>query len=210
MKESLLTLQGTVELITFHSEESGFCVLQVDVKGQKGRKRDNLTTITGTIPSITTGEYLIATGFWIKDKDHGLQFKATELKTTRPSTLEGIEKYLGSGLIKGIGPAYAKKLVEEFKEEVFNTIEQKPSELIKVEGIGKKRSEIITKHWHEQKIVRDIMVFLQSHGVSTSKATKIYKTYKESAIEKVIKDPYRLARDITGIGFKSAGELPSP
>lgn len=192
-------LKGLVERVTFHSEETGFCVLRIKARGHK-----ELVTLVGKIASITAGENLLAKGFWINNLEHGMQFKAEIIDVFKPTTLIGIEKYLGSGLIKGIGPEYAKRLTKAFKEEVFEVIENEPNKLLEVEGIGKKRVEKITKNWTEQKRIREIMVFLQAHGVGTSKATRIYKEYGDNAIEKVKENPYQLAKDIRGIGFISA------
>lgn len=193
------TLSGLVERITYHSEENGFCVLRIKAKGHK-----ELVTLVGNLAAISVGEHISASGFWVNNREHGLQFKANSLDVHRPHTLEGIEKYLGSGLIKGIGPYYAKRLVEAFGDEVFTIIEDEPGRLIEAEGIGQVRAKKITKDWIEQRKVREIMVFLQSHGVGTSRATKIYKTYGDQAIEIVKENPYKLARDIRGIGFISA------
>ncbi|NYZ70073.1 ATP-dependent RecD-like DNA helicase, partial [Endozoicomonas sp. SM1973] len=170
--QPLIHLSGPVERVTFHSEASGFFVIRVKVKGQR-----DLVTVTGNTPSITAGEYIEATGIWINDPKHGVQFQAKTIKTIVPTTLEGIEKYLGSGMVKGIGPHFAKRLVKAFGEAVFDVIEQTPERLLELEGIGKKRQVKITSAWAEQKVVRDIMVFLQSHGVGTSRAVRIYKTY---------------------------------
>lgn len=192
-------LSGEVERITFHNPENGFVVAKIRVKNKK-----DLITLVGDISSIFVGEFVQAQGKWINDKEHGLQFKANFIKTITPNTLFGIEKYLGSGLIKGIGAYYAKKLVEAFKEEVFEIINSSPHQLTKIAGIGKIRAERIQKSWIEQKIVREIMIFLQSHGVGTTRANRIYKTYGEDAISIVSENPYRLAKDITGIGFVTA------
>ena len=195
-------LSGPVERVTFHSEESGFCVLRVKVKGQR-----ELITVIGATASITPGEYVECIGIWHNDRTHGLQFKANQLKVVPPSTLEGIEKYLGSGMVKGIGPHFAKILVKAFREEVFTVIETEPGKLLALPGIGKKRMERVTSAWAEQKVIREIMVFLQSHGIGTGRAVRIYKTYKEESIIKVTENPYRLALDIHGIGFKTADTL---
>jgi len=192
-------LSGSVERVTFHSEESGFCVLRIKVKG----KRD-LVTVIGSAATITPGEFVECVGSWHNDKTHGLQFKATHLKTVPPSTLEGIEKYLGSGMVKGIGPHFAKVLVKSFGIDVFTVIEEAPERLLTLPGIGKKRTEKVTAAWAEQKMIREIMVFLQSHGVGTGRAVRIYKTYGDESIIKVTENPYRLALDIHGIGFKTA------
>jgi exodeoxyribonuclease V alpha subunit len=195
-------LSGSVERVTFHSEESGFCFLRAKVKGQR-----DLITVVGSAASITPGEYIECVGFWHNDRTHGLQFKANQLKIVPPSTLEGIEKYLGSGMVKGIGPHFAKVLVKAFKENVFTVIESEPEKLLTLPGIGKKRMEKVTSAWAEQKVIREIMVFLQSHGIGTGRAVRIYKTYGEESIIKVTGNPYRLALDIHGIGFKTADTL---
>ncbi len=195
-------VSGLVERVTFHSDESGFCVLRVKVRGH----RDHITVV-GTSPQVQAGEWLEAEGRWAIDRDYGQQFKAEILRTAAPNTLEGMEKYLGSGLIKGIGPVFAERLVKHFKQEVLNIIEAEPQRLREVEGIGPIRHSKITTAWAEQRIVREIMVFLHSHGVSTSRAVRIYKAYSDKAIETVLENPYCLARDIRGIGFKSADKI---
>ena len=192
-------ISGPVERVTFHSEESGFCVLRVKVRGQR-----ELVTVIGNAASISPGEFIDCIGSWHNDKTHGLQFKANKMKVVLPSTLEGIEKYLGSGMVKGIGPHFAKILVKAFGLEVFAIIEETPEKLLSLPGIGKKRAEKVTGAWAEQKAIREIMVFLQSHGVGTARAVRIYKTYGDEAIVKVTENPYRLALDIHGIGFKTA------
>jgi exodeoxyribonuclease V alpha subunit len=195
-------ISGLIERVTFHNDESGFCVLRVKVGGQ----RDDVTVV-GSLPSVTAGEWLAAEGWWVRDKEHGLQFKATTLKTVPPTTAEGIERYLGSGLVKGIGPILAKKLVGHFGADVLVAIESRPSELQLVEGIGPKRRERIAHAWQEAKQIREIMLFLHSHGVSTSRAVRIFKAYGEQAIEKVRSNPYTLAKDIYGIGFATADQI---
>ena len=195
-------VQGSVERVTFHSPESGFCVLRVKVRGQR-----ELVTVVGSAASITPGEYVECAGAWSNDRQHGLQFKTQQLRVVPPTTLEGIEKYLGSGMVKGIGPHFARKLVRAFGELVFDVIEQEPERLLELEGIGPKRKERVTSAWAEQKVVREIMVFLQSHGVGTARAVRIYKTYGEQAVERVRENPYRLALDIHGVGFKTADAI---
>ncbi|ACD93973.1 SF1B family DNA helicase RecD2 [Trichlorobacter lovleyi] len=192
-------ISGSVERVTFHSEESGFCVLRIKVKGKR-----ELVTVIGSAATITPGEFVECVGTWHNDKTHGLQFKTTHLKTVPPSTLEGIEKYLGSGMVKGIGPHFAKVLVKAFGVDVFTVIEETPEKMLSLPGIGKKRTDKVTAAWAEQKAIREIMVFLQSHGVGTGRAVRIYKTYGDEAIIKVSENPYRLALDIHGIGFKTA------
>ena len=195
-------LQGSVERVTFHSPESGFCVLRIKVRGHR-----ELVTVIGSAATITPGETIECTGAWTNDRQHGLQFKTQHLRVIPPSTLEGIEKYLGSGMVKGIGPHFAKKLVRAFGAQVFDIIEQEPDRLLELEGIGPKRKERVTTAWAEQKVVREIMVFLQSHGVGTARAVRIYKTYGDRAVERVRENPYRLALDIHGIGFKTADTI---
>lgn len=174
-------------------------MLRVAVKG----RREPLTVV-GVVASVNTGEWITAQGTWMRDREHGLQLKADSIACSAPNSREGIEKYLGSGLIKGIGPVYAKKLVDKFGEEIFAIIDQCSVRLEEIDGIGPTRRRKIKAAWAEQKVVREIMVFLHSHGVSTSRALRIYKTYGENAIEAVRADPYTLAKDIHGIGFKSA------
>jgi exodeoxyribonuclease V alpha subunit len=195
-------IQGAIERITFHSESTGFCVLRVKVKGHH-----DLITVIGSAATVTAGEFVECVGFWVNDRQHGQQFKTVSLRIVPPSTLEGIEKYLGSGMVKGIGPHFAKKLVKAFGEQVFDVIEQTPERLLELSGIGKKRMARVTSAWAEQKVIREIMVFLQSHGVGTSRSVRIYKTYGDQAIDKVRENPYRLALDIHGIGFKTADAL---
>jgi exodeoxyribonuclease V alpha subunit len=195
-------LSGVIERITFHNPDSGFAVLRVQVKGHL-----DLVTIVGQIPAVQPGEYVEATGAWVQDRDHGTQFKAAQLQTTPPHTAKGIERYLGSGLIKGIGPHYARKIVEAFGERTLAVIDESPAFLKEVKGIGPRRIQQIRESWREQKAVRSIMIFLQSHGIGTARALRIYKTYGDQAIELVRSNPYRLATDIWGVGFQTADEL---
>ncbi|MDO9714136.1 SF1B family DNA helicase RecD2 [Paracraurococcus lichenis] len=195
-------LAGLVERVTFHSAETGFCVLRVKVRGQR-----EPVTVVGHAALISAGEFVSGSGTWVNDRTHGLQFKAAFLKATAPTTLEGIEKYLGSGMIRGIGPVYAKKLVAAFGGAVFDLIEQEPARLREVTGIGPKRAARIVGGWAEQKVIREIMLFLHSNGVGTSRAVRIYKTYGPKAVEVVSENPYRLARDIRGIGFRTADQI---
>ena len=195
-------LVGNVERVTFHSEESGFCVLRVKARGH----RDLVTTI-GHAAMISAGEWITATGEWTNDRNHGLQFKARFLKTSEPSSVEGIEKYLGSGMIRGIGPAYAKRLVQMFGKDVFDVIEANPERLREVTGIGPMRAAKITSAWADQKVIREIMVFLHSHTVGTARAVRIFKTYGVDAVQIMSDNPYRLARDIRGIGFRTVDTI---
>lgn len=196
------SLSGTIERVTFHNPETGFAVLRVHAKGRRG-----LVTVVGLVPGVVTGEFIEATGSWQQDRDHGLQLKADDIRTTPPHTVEGIEKYLGSGLVKGIGSHYARRIVEVFGERTLQVIDDSPSFLREIKGIGPARLQRIRESWREQKAVRALMVFLQSHGVGTSRAVRIHKTYGENAIDQIREDPYRLATDVWGIGFKTADEL---
>lgn len=201
-QQSAERLSGAVERVTFHNAENGFCVLRVKVRGHR-----DFVTVLGSASSVGPGEHIECVGQWVNDRTHGLQFKAQSLQVILPSTLEGIEKYLGSGMVKGIGPHFAKKLVRAFGEKVFDIIESQPERLLQLEGIGQKRKERVVAAWGEQKMIREIMVFLQSHGVGTARAVRIYKTYGDAAIAKVSENPYRLALDVHGIGFKTADML---
>ncbi len=195
-------LAGLVERVTFHNEDNGFCVLRVKARG----KREPITVV-GHAAVISAGEFIQASGEWANDRTHGVQFRARFLKTMPPTTTEGIEKYLGSGMIRGIGPAYARKLVRAFGSQVFDVIEAEPHRLREVAGIGPKRADGIATGWAEQRAIREIMIFLHANGVGTSRAVRIYKTYGADAIQVISEDPYRLARDIRGIGFKTADAL---
>ena len=196
------TLTGTVERITFRNEENGFAILKVAVKG-----RSEPVTVKGNVAVVQPGERLEAVGQWINDTTYGRQFAAAGMTTTAPSSLEGIKRYLGSGLIDGIGPVYADRLVEKFGERVFDVIEHQSGKLQEVEGIGKKRRAEIKESWEKQKAVREIMVFLHAHGVSTARAVRIYKRYGDAAIARIRENPFRLAEDVWGIGFKTADEI---
>ncbi|HEY8903004.1 MAG TPA: helix-hairpin-helix domain-containing protein, partial [Chthoniobacterales bacterium] len=195
-------LRGLIERVTFHNEETGFAVLRVVVRGRR-----ELVTVVGSLASASPGEWIMAEGRWTRDREHGMQFRADRLETQPPDSREGIEKYLASGLIHGIGPVYAKKLVEKFGERVFEVIENESARLQEIPGIGGERRRAIKQAWADQRVVREIMVFLHAHGVGTSRAVRVYKTYGDEAIERIRTDPYCLARDIHGIGFQSADRI---
>jgi len=195
-------LAGSIERVTFHSAESGFCVLRIKARGHR-----DLVTVVGHAAEISAGEWVTVSGTWVNSREHGQQFKASFLKASAPTTAEGIEKYLGSGMIRGIGPIYASKLVGTFGAEVFDVIEQAPERLREVPGIGKVRAGRIAQAWADQKVVREIMVFLHSHGVGTARAVRIFKTYGNDAVQVMAENPYRLARDIRGIGFRTADAI---
>lgn len=196
------TVRGVVERVTYHNPESGFCVLRVRLHG-----RGAPITVVGTAPSVTPGEHLEAEGEWVIDPRHGRQLRATTLRLASPSSLLGIETYLSSGAVRGVGPQLAGRLVRAFGARVFEVIESKPEKLEEVEGIGPKRRAQLEAAWREKKIVHQIMLFLHAHGLGTARAFRIFKTYGENAIATVQRDPYVLARDIRGIGFKTADGL---
>ena len=195
-------LAGLVERVTFHNSDNGFCVLRAKARGHR-----DLVTVIGHAAMISAGEWITASGEWVNDHTHGQQFKARFMRTSAPTSIDGIEKYLGSGMIRGIGPVYAKKMVQAFGEKVFDIIEAEPERLREVTGIGAFRAKRITDAWAEQKIIREIMVFLHSNGVGTARAVRIYKTYGSDAVQVMTENPYRLARDIRGIGFKTADAI---
>src|SRR5215216_3151038 len=171
-------LAGLVERVTYHNAENGFCVLRA-----KARGRRDAVTIVGHAATIAAGEWITASGEWTNDRTHGQQFRARFLRTSLPSSADGIEKYLSSGMIRGVGPVYAKKLVRAFGEKVFDVIEATPDRLREIDGIGPVRVASILAAWAEQKAVREIMVFLHSHGVGTARAVRIFKTYSSDAIQ---------------------------
>src|SRR6201989_953869 len=195
-------LAGLVERVTYHNVENGFCVLRAKARGHR-----DVVTIVGHAATLSSGEWITASGEWVNDRTHGQQFKARFLRTSLPDSADGIEKYLSSGMIRGVGPVYAKKLVRAFGEKVFDIIEATPDRLREVNGIGPVRAASILSSWAEQKAVREIMVFLHSHGVGTARAVRIFKTYGSDAIQVMTENPYRLARDIRGIGFKTADAI---
>jgi len=193
------SLKGMVERITFHNPENGFSVLKVKPDGRSGE-----VTVVGNVPGIAVGEVLEAEGEWIRDPRHGMQLRAEKIISFPPVSVEGMSRYLGSGMIRGIGPEMASRMVEAFGDGVFEIIENHPQRLTEVPGIGRKRREMISGAWQEQKKVRSIMLFLHSHGVGSSRAHRIYKQYGDQAVGLIKENPYRLFRDIWGIGFKTA------
>ncbi|MCY4467583.1 MAG: ATP-dependent RecD-like DNA helicase [Thiotrichales bacterium] len=195
-------LAGAVERVTFHGEESGFCVLRVKARGHR-----ELVTVVGHAATVSAGEWITASGEWVNDRTYGPQFRSRFLKASAPTSNDGIERYLGSGMIRGIGPVYAKKLVRAFGANVFDVIEADSGRLREVDGIGPVRAERITSAWAEQKAVREIMMFLHGHGVGTARAVRIFKTYGADAVQVMSENPYRLARDIRGIGFRTADAI---
>lgn len=195
-------LRGLVERVVFHNEENGYCILKIVPEGSAG-----IASLIGRAPRVVAGEEFEARGVWEPNRDFGPQFKADELKLRRPDTLGGIERYLGSGLIEGIGEKYAKRIVEKFGPKVFDIIENESKRLEEVEGVGKKRRIEIRESWMKQKAIHGIMLFLHQHGISSARALRIYKTYGDDAQAVLKENPYRLAQDIRGIGFKTADDI---
>ena len=196
------SLSGVIERITFVNNENGYTVAKMKSKGYY-----DLITIVGNLPTVSVGAVVSLKGDWKVDSKYGKQFVVTAYEEKLPATIAGIEKYLGSGLIKGIGPVNAKRIVKAFKEDTLQVIEEDPEQLLKVDGIGPKRIEMIKTAWEEQKEVKNIMIFLQSHGVSTAYGVKIFKFYGNDSIQAVQENPYRLADDIWGIGFRTADRI---
>lgn len=200
----MVKLRCVVEHITYQNQENGWSVMKVKVKGY-----DNLVTLTGSLLDVPVGSVLLVDGDWRVDPKYGQQFVAQSWTEVMPATLYGIEKYLGSGLVKGIGPAYARAIVSRFGLETIDVIENDIERLLEVPRLGKKRMEKIRESWEKQKDIKEVMVFLQGHGVSTAFAAKIYRKYEKESIAKVKENPYQLADDIWGFGFKTADGIAS-
>ncbi|MBN1850069.1 MAG: ATP-dependent RecD-like DNA helicase [Deltaproteobacteria bacterium] len=200
--ENLLEIEGQIERITYADEESGYTVAKLIVQGYQ-----DLITVVGNIISPSPGETLVVSGTWMDHPKFGRQFKVEDHRIKVPATIQGIKKYLGSGLIKGIGPVMASRIVKKFGEKTLDIIEQRIDELVHVEGIGPKRIDMIREAWQEQKEIRDVMIFLQTHGVGSAYAAKIFKRYGQGSIPLLTQNPYRLATDILGIGFNTADRI---
>ena len=196
------SLSAQIERITYSNDENGYTVAQVRVKG-----RSDLLTIVGNLPAVVPGEVLAMEGVWLNHPKYGEQFSVERYRTVMPATAAAIEKYLGSGLIKGIGPVMAKRIVAAFGVETLEVIDADPARLMAVQGIGASRLAMIRKAWSDQKQVREVMIFLQSHGVSATYAARIFKQYGDQAVAAVQENPYRLAEDIYGIGFITADKI---
>lgn len=202
-------LNGSVEHITFYNPENGYSVLRL--KPEHGRppraSREGLVTVTGNLPQLSVGEHLRLQGEWINHPRHGLQFQAQICEQALPASAAGIRRYLGSGLVRGIGPRLAERIVARFGAGTLDVIEHQPERLLEVPDIGPKRAGLISAAWQEQRQVKEIMLFLHSYGVSTNLAVKIYKQYGDQALLVVKSNPYRLAQDIYGVGFKTADRI---
>ncbi len=200
----LVDLKGQIERITYTNEENGYTIAKVKVSG---RPHNDLVTVVGNLMAPMPGEVINLRGEWANHPKYGQQFKIVHYETSVPATVYGIQKYLGSGLIKGIGPVMAKRIVKKFGKDTLDIIENKIEDLTRVDGIGKKRIRMIEKAWDEQKEIREVMLFLQTHDVSSGYATKIFKRYGDRSIQVVRENPYRLATDIFGIGFLTADRI---
>ncbi|MCP4363238.1 MAG: ATP-dependent RecD-like DNA helicase [Chloroflexi bacterium] len=206
-------ISGSVERITFYNEENGYSVIRLkpDKRGMLPFKyasgREALITVVGNLPEVQPGEWLKLTGRWANHAKHGRQFQAEFCEQSLPASTEGIKRYLGSGMIRGIGPVMAERIVNQFGDDTLDVIDDEPERLLTVLGIGRKRVGQIMKAWDEQRAIKDVMIFLQSHGVSTNLATKIYKMYGDDSLAIVQNTPYKMVKDIYGIGFKTADKI---
>lgn len=199
------SLRGTVEIVTFHNEENGYTVMKIAAAG--ATRNAQPITVVGSLPAVTVGEEVEARGSWVEDRQYGRQFRAEEIRALPPSSEKGIERFLGSGLIEGIGKEYAHRLVEKFGIEIFDTLDHHSQRLEEVDGIGPKRRRQIKESWKRHTSVRTIMVFLHQHGVPTGQALRIYKKFGDEAVAVLTREPYRLSREVWGIGFKTADEI---
>ncbi|MBX6343297.1 MAG: ATP-dependent RecD-like DNA helicase, partial [Thermomicrobiaceae bacterium] len=195
------TLEGTVERITYQNEANGYTVLKL------ATTRGAEVPVVGQLAGVTPGEALHLEGYWTTHPQHGRQFQAVTFRSMLPATTEGIKKYLGSGLIRGVGPVTARRIVDHFGAEALAVIDECPQRLHEVHGLGPKRVEAIIAAWSEQRAIKDVMVALQSLGVHTGLAVRIYREYGDQALQVIQTDPYRLARDVWGIGFKTADKI---
>ncbi|MCA9935488.1 MAG: ATP-dependent RecD-like DNA helicase [Ardenticatenaceae bacterium] len=206
-------VSGSVERVTYYNAENGYSVIRLkpDRRGMLPFKyasgRDGLVTAVGNLPEVNPGEWLKLSGQWVAHAKHGRQFQVELCEQSLPATTEGIKRYLGSGMIRGVGPVMAERIVNRFGDETLEVIDHDPERLLTVLGIGKKRVKSILKSWAEQRAIKDVMIFLQSHGVSTALAIKIYKKYGDDSLAIVQNKPYQMVRDIYGIGFKTADKI---
>lgn len=206
------TLKGLVERITYYAGETGFSVIRLKPVQRHlvppgAANRDGLVTVVGELPELNPGESLKLTGRWMTHPKHGRQFRSESCEQTLPATIEGLRRYLGSGMIRGIGPVMAERIVRKFGVKTLDVIESNPERLREVLGIGARRVQQVAAAWEEQKAIKEVMILLQSHGVTTRLAVKIFKQYGDAAVDVLESEPYRLARDIWGIGFKTADKI---
>jgi len=196
------TLDAVLERITYANQETGYTVARVATD-----RSADLLTVVGPLLGAQPGERLRLLGRWRSHPQYGRQFEVEAYQTVLPATIQGIRRYLGSGLIKGIGPRMAERIVDHFGQDTLQVIEQQPGRLVEVPGLGPRRTGMITAAWQEQRAIKEVMVFLQGVGVSTSLGVRIYKTYQDQAIDVVRREPYRLAAEVWGIGFKTADQI---
>ncbi|MCB9438083.1 MAG: ATP-dependent RecD-like DNA helicase [Anaerolineales bacterium] len=201
------TLEGNVERITYYNSETGYCVMRIVPNQLRLGKRDQLITVVGTMPELQPGEQVKIDGTWMNHPVHGLQFKSDTLVQLRPATLEGIRRYLGSGLIKGVGKRYAARIVDFFGMDTLDVLDNNPQRLLEVPGVGRKLMDKVAKAWVEQREIKRVMLFLQGHNINTALALRIYKTYGDDSLEIVQQDPYQMVRDVVGIGFITADKI---
>ncbi len=202
------SLEGNVERITYYSADTGYCVLRLAPdQPPLNRRGETLMTVVGTMPELQPGERVRFTGQWTNHPVHGQQFKSETVTQLRPATIEGIQRYLGSGLIRGVGDKTAKKIVDFFGAETLDVLDRMPEKVRDVPGVGKHKAGLIAKAWQEQRTIKEVMIFLQGHGLNTSLALRIYKTYGDDSIQRVQEDPYNLVKEIYGVGFKTADRL---
>jgi len=202
VKENLETLRGIVKTITFHNEDNGYTVAKIEVDGRKMP-----VAITGNVKMLAEGETVVFKGYWVDDTKYGRQFRFHSYESVIPSSLEGIKRFLSSKFIKGIGPVYSKRIVEKFGADTIKMLDEYPERLCEVKGISPKRVEAIKEGWASHRHIRDIMIFLQAHDISPAYASRIYDKYQDETIDKMRKNPYRLIKDIRGIGFIKADQV---
>ncbi|MCB5175615.1 SF1B family DNA helicase RecD2 [Microvirga lenta] len=195
-------LVGSVERVTFHNDETGFCVLRVKARGHR-----KPVTVVGHAPAVAMGEVVEASGAWLNDRNHGVQFRATSLVTSAPTTAEELQRYLGSGLLRGVGPACAQRLIASFGARILDVIERRPHDLTRVHGIGMAKAQGIAEAWAEHRTLRDIAAFLRDHEIGSALLTRIYRIYGAGAVEIISANPYRLALDIPGFEFSAADQI---
>src|SRR5580693_9626269 len=196
-------LEAVLERVTYANEETGYTIARVAAD----RSGPDLLTVVGPLAGAQVGESLRLTGRWTSHPRYGRQFEVRSYSTVLPATIQGIQRYLGSGLIKGIGPVMAERMVAHFGTDILRVIDEEVQRIAEVPGVGPKRTKMVAAAWQEQKAIKDVMVFLQSVGVSTSLAVRIYKQYRDSSVDVVRGEPYRLAADVCGIGFKTADTI---
>ncbi|NLF77762.1 MAG: ATP-dependent RecD-like DNA helicase, partial [Chloroflexi bacterium] len=199
-------LRGSIERVTYYNAETNYCVLRLRPE-QLQLGRDQLVTVVGAMPEVQPGESVRLEGEWTSHPKFGRQFRADTVTQVRPASVEAIKRYLGSGMIKGVGPVTAKRIVEHFGAETLDILDRTPRRVLEVPGVGQHRARMIGDAWVEQQQIKEVMLFLQGHGITTGLAVKIYKTYGDQAIAIVSRDPYRLAKDIFGIGFRTADKI---